>query len=56
MLKESNQKRPMNELRIEDLAERIFEEMVLSFKDLTPSDEKIIYECACEEAFNQVNF
>jgi hypothetical protein len=56
MLKESNQQRPMNELRIEDLAERIFEEMVLSFKDLTPSDEQIIYECACEEAFNQVNF
>ena len=46
----------MNESRLEDLAERIFEEMVLSFKDLTPSDEKIIYECACEEAFNQVNF
>ena len=55
MLKQSNQKRPMNEIRLEELAETIFEQMLESFKDLTPSEEQLVYECACEEAFHQVN-
>ena len=35
---------------LETLAESIFEEIVKSFKDLTPSEEQIVYDCACEEA------
>ena len=45
----------MNEIRLEDLAETIFEHMMESFKDLTPSEEKLVYECACDEAVNQIN-
>ena len=45
-----------NETVLETLAETIFEEMVKSFKDLTPSDEQIIYECACEEAIKQTSW
>ena len=45
-----------NESVLETLAETIFEEMVKSFKDLTPSDEQIIYECACDEAIKQTSW
>ena len=45
-----------NETVLETLAETIFEEMVKSFKDLTPSDEQIIYECACDEAIKQTSW
>ena len=45
-----------NETVLETLAEPIFEEMVKSFKDLTPSDEQIIYECACDEAIKQTSW
>ena len=55
MLKESNQKRPMNESRLEDLAETIFEQMLESFKDLTPSEENLVYQCACDEAIKQTS-
>ena len=44
----------MNEIRLEDLAESIFEKMSESFKELTPAEENFIYECACEEAVNQL--
>ena len=47
--------RPMNEIRLEELAETIFEHMMESFKDLTPSEEQLVYECACDEAFNQTS-
>ena len=47
-------KDPMNENRLEDLAESIFEQMSESFKELTPAEENLIYECACEEAVNQL--
>ena len=47
-------KDPMNEIRLEDLAESIFEQMSESFKELTPAEENLIYECACEEAVNQL--
>ena len=53
MLKESNQQRPMNETRLEDLAETIFEHMMESFKDLTPSEENLVYECALDAAVLQ---
>ncbi len=43
----------MNELRLEDLAETIFEHMMESFKDLTPSEEHIVYECALDAAVIQ---
>ena len=43
----------MNESRLEDLAETIFEHMMESFKDLTPSEEQIVYDCACDEAILQ---
>ena len=43
----------MNEIRLEELAETIFEHMMESFKDLTPSEEKLVYECACDEAVSQ---
>ena len=45
-----------NESVLETLAETIFEDMVKSFKDLTPSDEQIIYECACDEAIKQTSW
>ena len=45
-----------NETVHETLAETIFDEMVKSFKDLTPSDEQIIYECACDEAIKQTSW
>ena len=45
--------RPMNEIRLEDLAETIFEQMMESFKDLTPSEEKLVYECALDAAVIQ---
>jgi len=44
----------MNEIRLEELAETIFEQMSESFKELTPAEENLIYECACEEAVNQL--
>ena len=47
--------RPMNENRLEELAETIFEQMMESFKDLTPSEEKLVYECACDEAVSQTS-
>jgi len=43
----------MNELRLEELAETIFEQMMESFKDLTPSEQQLVYECACDEAVSQ---
>ena len=46
-------KDPMNELRLEDLAETIFEHMMESFKDLTPSEENLVYECALDAAVIQ---
>ena len=45
----------MNETRLEDLAETIFEQMMESFKDLTPSEENLVYECACDEAVKQTS-
>ena len=45
-----------NETVLETLAETIFEEMVKSFKDLTPSEEQIVYDCACEEAIKQTSW
>ena len=45
-----------NETVLETLAETIFEEMVKSFKDLTPSEEQIVYQCACEEAIKQTSW
>ena len=48
-------KDPMNELRLEDLAETIFETMMESFKDLNPSEEQIVYDCACDEAILQTS-
>ena len=45
----------MNETRLEDLAETIFETMMESFKDLTPSEEQIVYDCACDEAILQTS-
>ena len=45
----------MNEIRLENLAETIFEHMMESFKDLTPSEENLVYECACDEAVNQIS-
>jgi len=47
--------RLMNEIRLEDLAETIFEHMMESFKDLTPSEEQLVYECACDQAINQTS-
>tara|TARA_B100000287_G_scaffold25294_1_gene24451 strand:- start:797 stop:970 length:174 start_codon:yes stop_codon:yes gene_type:complete len=47
--------RPMNEIRLEELAETIFEHMMESFKDLTPSEEQLVYECACAEATSQIS-
>ena len=45
-----------NETVLETLAETIFEEMVKSFKDLTPSEEQIVYDCACDEAIKQTSW
>ena len=45
-----------NETVLETLAETIFEDMVKSFKDLTPSEEQIVYDCACEEAIKQTSW
>jgi len=45
----------MNESRLEDLAETIFEQMLESFKDLTPSEENLVYQCACDEAIKQTS-
>ena len=45
-----------NETVLETLAETIFEDMVKSFKDLTPSEEQIVYECACDEAIKQTSW
>ena len=43
----------MNELRLDDLAETIFEHMMEWFKDLTTSEEHIVYECALDAAVLQ---
>ena len=43
----------MNEIRLEELAETIFEHMMESFKDLTPSEEQLVYECALDAAVIQ---
>ena len=43
----------MNESRLEDLAETIYEHMMESFKDLTPSEENLVYECALDAAVLQ---
>ena len=45
-----------NETVLETLAETIFEDMIKSFKDLTPSEEQIVYECACDEAIKQTSW
>ncbi len=45
----------MNESRLEDLAETIFEQMMESFKDLTPSEVELVYGCACDEAVKQTS-
>ena len=45
-----------NESVLETVAESIFEEMVKSFKDLTPSEEQIVYDCACAEAIKQTSW
>jgi|TARA_B100000427_G_C14943562_1_gene349173 hypothetical protein len=45
----------MNESRLEDLAETIFEHMMESFKDLTPSEVELVYGCACDEAVKRVS-
>ena len=52
-LRSSINKDPMNETRLEDLAETIFEHMMESFKDLTPSEENLVYECALDAAVIQ---
>ena len=44
-----------NQTGLETLAETIFEEMIKSFKDLTPSEEQIVYDCACDEAIKQTS-
>ena len=46
----------MNEIRLEELAETIFEHMMESFKDLTPSEEQLVYECACDQAVSQTSW
>ena len=43
----------MNENRLEDLSETIFEHMMESFKDLTLSEEQLVYECALDAAVIQ---
>ena len=45
-----------NQTGLETLAETIFEEMIKSFKDLTPSEEQIVYDCACDEAIKQTSW
>jgi len=38
---------------MEDLANDIYESIVAAnFKDLTPLDEQLVYEVACEQAIN----
>ena len=43
-----------NELALENLAEMIFEDMMKSFKDLTRSEEKMVYDLACDLAVRQM--
>ena len=43
-----------NELALENLAETIFEDMMKSFKDLTRSEEKLVYDLACDLAVRQM--
>ena len=43
-----------NELALENLAESIFEDMMKSFKDLTRSEEKMVYDLACDLAVRQM--
>ena len=43
-----------NELALENLAETIFEDMMKSFKDLTRSEEKMVYDLACDLAVRQM--
>ncbi len=45
-----------NETVLETLAETIFEDMIKSFKDLTPAEEQIVYDCACDEAIKQTSW
>ena len=39
-----------NEINLETRAEEIFEDMMKSFKDLTRSEEKLVYDLACDIA------
>ena len=43
-----------NEIHLENLAEQIFEDMMKSFKDLTRSEEKLVYDLACDLAVRQM--
>ena len=43
-----------NELHLENLAEEIFDDMMKSFKDLTRSEEKLVYDLACDLAVRQM--
>ncbi len=39
-----------NEIYLEDLTETIFEDLMRSFKELTPADEAVVWEVAAEKA------
>ena len=43
-----------NEIHLENLAEQIFEDMMKSFKDLTRSEEKLVYDLACYLALHEI--
>ena len=43
-----------NEIHLENLAEQIFEDMMKSFKDLTRSEEKLVYDLACDLAVHEM--
>ena len=45
---------PQNEIHLENLAESIFDDMMKSFKDLTRSEEKLVYDLACDLAVRQM--
>ena len=43
-----------NEMILETRAEEIFDDMMKSFKDLTRSEEKLVYDLACDLAVHQM--
>ena len=43
-----------NEIHLENLAEQIFEDMMKSFIDLTRSEDKMVYDLACDLAVRQL--